>query len=453
MMRLALPALAEEFLVLSVTWTDWWLTGHFFQAQGDATKAAMGLMGYVMWLIPSLFASVAIGATAIVARSAGSGDFKGANRAANQAYTVGIFLAVVLTACAVGYSDRLVAVMQLRGEAARFANEYFSIIRWVIPMVMCTQVGAACLRGAGDTVTGFLAKSVVVFVNIIVSTLLVTGWGPFEIVGWQGLAIGTAAGHTIGGLIVVTVLIGGRAGLKLNLARMSPDWRTIWRLLKVGLPGGFDIATLLFSQLIFVAMINSMGKAAAAAHGLTVQIEASAFLPGAAFQVAAATMTGQFLGARLFERARHSALLCLGTGLCIMSAAGLVFYFFGIWLALFFTGDINDATTTQVAALLKIVATAMPFLAVLMILSGALRGAGDTVWPFLFTAIGFFVIRIPLAAYFSFESFPIPLTGIEIEGLGWGIEGAWYAMVVDLILRGFMVFGRFWHGGWQHVKF
>ena len=61
MTRLAIPALAEEFLVMAVTWTDWWLTGHFFVADGDATKTAMSMMGYVMWLIPSLFAAVAIG--------------------------------------------------------------------------------------------------------------------------------------------------------------------------------------------------------------------------------------------------------------------------------------------------------------------------------------------------------------------------------------------------------
>ena len=45
---------------------------------------------------------------------------------------------------------------------------------------MCEQVVAACLRGAGDTVTGFLAKSIVVVINLIVSAGLVTGWGPLS---------------------------------------------------------------------------------------------------------------------------------------------------------------------------------------------------------------------------------------------------------------------------------
>lgn len=89
MLRLALPALAEEMLVLMVTWTDWWLTGHFFQADGDATKAAMSLMGYIMWLVPSMFAAVSIGATALIARWVGSGETGLAVKACNQAFLLG----------------------------------------------------------------------------------------------------------------------------------------------------------------------------------------------------------------------------------------------------------------------------------------------------------------------------------------------------------------------------
>ncbi len=452
MLRLVLPALAEEFLVLMVTWTDWWLAGHYFQHAGDATKAAMGLMGYVMWLIPSLFAAIAIGATAIIARSVGRGEFTSASRTANQAYLLGIFLASIFTIFAMFGGHKFIELMQLRDDAADYANEYFDIILWFIPFVMCTQVGAACLRGAGDTLTGSLAKSIVVFVNILVSTSLVTGWGPFPAIGWKGIAIGTATGHAIGGLIVVSVLIFGRAGLQLKLSQMVPDFKAIWKLMRIGLPGGFDFGTLLFSQLIFLAMINSLGKASAAAHGLAVQIEACCFLPGAAFQVAAATMAGQFLGAKLPHRATRSAQLCLGAGLIIMTTAGLLFYFFGFWFALFFTGDINDPTTARVADLLKIVAIATPSIGFLMILSGTLRGAGDTVWPFFFTAIGFFVIRIPLAALFAFETFEVPILETTVSGMGWGIEGAWYAMVIDLLIRSIMVTWRFLQGGWKRIK-
>ena len=452
MLRMAVPALAEEFLVLMVMWTDWLLASRYFAEDGDATKAAMGLMAYMMWLIPSLFSVVAIGSTALIARWIGAKDFDSAKRAANQAYLVAGLVAAMLTVATWYFGERFIAVMQLKGDAARYALEYLRIVTPLIPLIMCSQIGAACLRGAGDTVTGFVVKIVVVVVNVIVSTFLVTGWGVFPEFGWKGIAIGTASGYAVGGMIILAVLVRGRAGLQLRFRWMRPDWSILSKMFRIGLPGGFDIGTLFFSQLLFLALINSLGKASAAAHGLAVQLEACAFLPGAAFQVAAATMAGQFLGAEMPDRARRSVLICLGVGGTIMLVSGIALYFGGFHIALVFTGDPNDPTTSNVAELLQIVALGLPSLAIVMILSGAFRGAGDTMLPFLFTAIGFFLIRIPLAIYLAFEVFEIPYVGITIEGLGWGVAGAWWAMVADLVIRSVLVSARFFHGGWQKIE-
>lgn len=449
MLRLALPALAEEMLVLMVTWTDWWLTGHFFQADGDATKAAMSLMGYVMWLVPSMFAAVSIGATALIARWVGSGQPGLALKTCNQAFLVGALFSGTMFVLALLFGPQFIELMQLQDEAAEFANRYFAVVMWCIPLVMFSQVGASCLRGAGDTVTGFVTKLIVVFTNIVLSFSLVTGWGPMPELGWEGLAIGTAVGHGLGGLIILAVLIRGRAGLKLTLPNLMPDFSIIRRILKIGIPGGLDVATLLFSQLIFLALINALGTGAAAAHGLAVQIEAACFLPGAAFQVAATTMAGQFLGAKLPQRATYSTLWSLAIGGAIMCSAGLVLFFFGQYFAYFFTGSWNDPTTIKAAELLKVISCVMPFLATVMILTGALRGAGDTIWPLLFTAIGFFLIRIPLAAYLSFETMPF---AENISGLGWGVLGAWVAMSSDVAIRSMMVVARFWNGGWKKIQ-
>lgn len=452
MFRIAVPALAEEFLVLMVTWTDWLLASRYFAENGDATKAAMGLMAYLMWLIPSLFAFVAIGATALIARWVGANDFGSAKKAANQAYLVAAVITLALTLTVWFLGKQFISLMQLEGEAAEYALQYLRIVTPMIPWIMFSQIGAACLRGAGDTVSGFVTKLVVVIVNILVSVMLVTGLGPFESFGWKGIAIGTAAGYFVGGTIILCLLIRGRAGLRLEWQLLKPDFPILKKMFRIGLPGGFDIMTLLTSQLLFLALINSLGKASAAAHGLAVQIEACAFLPGAACQVAAATMAGQFLGASMPRRASKSVLACFGLGAIIMCCSGITLYFFGLDIASFFTGDPDHPTTHNVAELLKIVAFAMPSLAVVMILSGGFRGAGDTLWLFYFTAFGFFCLRLPLAVLLAYESFEIPFTGFTVNGFGWGVQGAWYAMVADLVIRGFLTIARFVHGGWQKVK-
>ncbi len=62
MLRLAMPALAEELLVLRVTWTDWSLTGHYSQLDGDNSVAAMRLMGMPCLAVVMIFSGTRQGA-------------------------------------------------------------------------------------------------------------------------------------------------------------------------------------------------------------------------------------------------------------------------------------------------------------------------------------------------------------------------------------------------------
>ena len=164
-------------------------------------------------------------------------------------------------------------------------------------------------------------------------------------------------------------------------------------------------------------------------------------------------MAGQFLGAGMPERATKSGWWCLAGGGLIMGTMAIVLYFYGHYFAYFFTGNWDDPTVIKVAELLQIISLIMPFLAIVMILTGSLRGAGDTFWPLLFTIFGFFVLRIPLAAVFSFETLPwLQSAGLNQIAFGWGVSGAWYAMIIDIVVRSQFALARFIHGGWKKIK-
>lgn len=444
MLRLALPVMAEESLLLSVGYTDWWLAGHF--VTGEAALAAMALMAYLLWLLPSSFSALAIGVTAIVSRRMGEGREVEANRAVHQSMLLGLLLSAVVMTVGFLYSEPFPRWMQLSGESASLTTRYLVYVLAVAPLIMAEQVLASALRAAGDTVTGFIAKSVVVAVNLVVSTGLVTGWGVFPRLGWEGLAIGTAVGHGLGGLILILAWYRGRGGLKWSAAHLVPHPETLRLLLRIGIPGGIDTAALLAFQFAFLAIVNRLGDAAAAAHGLAVQIEALAYMPGSAFQVAAATMTGQLLGAGRPDRAAQAIRHCLIAGIVVMGWGGLAFSYGGEQVAGWFVGPEGVATVASASRLLVIVASAMPALAICLVGSGALRGAGDTRWPLAITLTGFGAIRLPLAIA---ASLPSELAA----GWGWGlgVEGAWWAMVTDLWLRAALVSWRLTRGGWKGI--
>jgi len=450
MLRLALPVLAEQLLTMLVGYTDWWLAGHYLQ---DASYlAAMGLMAYILWLLPSMYSAIAIGATSLVAQYVGAGEMQRARHVANQAVTIGVVFSVIMTLATVWGGSWFVSTMQLKDEAADHALQYLWFLVPVLPAIMIEQVGVACLYGAGDTLSGFVVKTIVNLINVGVSMTFVIGWGPFPRLGWDGLAIGTVCGHGVGGLMILGLLLNGRAGLLLQGKLLRPRRSIMIRLLRIGVPGGLDTALILVCHLFFVGIVNRLGTLAAASHGLGVTIESMAYLPGIAFQVAATTMVGQSLGANRPLRAARSAWMACGVACLFMMSVGLIFYFAPHALTSFFTGNGNSPTALGTVPLLRIVAWAMPSLAVLMVLTGALRGAGDTRWPLAVTLVGFLGIRLPGACLLAWSEISLPFSGYALHGLGWGVIGAWYAMLADTIVRSLLILARFWHGGWRRAK-
>jgi putative MATE family efflux protein len=450
MLRLTMPVVAEQMLHLLVGFTDMWLTGNLLG--DDAYIAAMSLMMYALWLIANLFAFVSLGATAMTARFVGAGDIPLANRVMNQSMTTGAIWTAFFMAVTLPFTHVFVSYMGLSGTAGAAAEQYLFIELLVLPAIMVERVGIACLRGAGDTMSGLVVMAVVNVINMALSYSLASGLGPFPQLGWQGIALGTAIGHCCGAAIILGLLIGGRANFHLRLRDMRPDPDLIRRLMRIGIPGGIDVVGVSICHMIFLSVITHLGDLAAAAHGVAIQVEAIGFMPGGAFQIAAATLTGQYLGAGDFRRARHSVLYSCLIATTMMIAAGFVFYFGAAPMSAFFLGGYQSNVLPLAVELLHLIAFIMPPLAIMMVLMGALRGAGDTRLPLLVSLFGFLVVRIPLAMVLSYNQFTIPLIDYTVTGYGLGVMGAWYAVIIDVTLRAALLSWRFFHGGWQRIE-
>lgn len=213
LLRLVWPVLIEQLLVMLIGFSDMLLVGHYLRPEH---QAAMTVISYALWMLTNLFAIVAIGALAMTARFVGAGDWPAANRVTNQSFVLGALLAVVFTVTGLLLGDRLAGILQLEGEPAILATRFLRVLVMVLPMMMLEAVSIGCLRGAGDMVTGLVSMIVVNVVNVAVAWSLLLGVGPLPEMGWDALPIGTACGHTMGGLIPFTVLVWGRSGLRIR---------------------------------------------------------------------------------------------------------------------------------------------------------------------------------------------------------------------------------------------
>ena len=432
--RLAWPALLQQALLLTVQLTDQYLAGPF----SDSHKAALTTANYIYWFVTSYAVVVTAGATAVVGRLAGARDFDLAGRAAGQALLLAAGFGLAGAVAGLTLMPAFVDLLGLTGAGADIAVAYLRPLAAMLPVYMIEAGGIACLVGAGDTRTGLKVLAAVVVVNGPAAYLLSRGPA-----GFVGIAYGTSLAHAAGCALVLTVLVGGRYGVRLTWAGLRPDPGLVGRLLRVSVPAAADSLSVGVFQFAFLSLVNNLGETAASAHGIAIRLEGIGYLSGAAFATATAAIVGRALGAGRPDIAARGAWTALALGAGVMTVMGACMVAFARPAFEFFNPPPGGSAVVETGVpVLRLVAFAMPGLAGSIILTQALRAAGDTRVPVIFTWVGFLGVRLPLAFYLT-----RPAPGPDL-----GLFGAWVGMFADINVRGAFYLARFASGRWKTVK-
>src|SRR3954470_8693970 len=148
---LAGPVLVEQSLLYLVGLSDTILTGRYLS---EEHLAAVTVASYLLWFMASLLTVVSVGATALVARLIGANQPESARRIGQQAMLMAWVVGGLTTVAGESLAPSSFPALNLSGAAGAYAVEYLRIVLTAAPLVACTTVGVACLRGAGDTRTG-----------------------------------------------------------------------------------------------------------------------------------------------------------------------------------------------------------------------------------------------------------------------------------------------------------
>lgn len=432
-LNLALPAMGEQLLSMMVGIVDTFLVGHL----GAPPLAAVGLANQWVFMATMLFGAVATGSTALIARFIGAREPDQADEVLRQSILLGALIGLLATLLGFGFARQAVALLGAEQDVIGLGTSYLRVVSSIFFFSTLMFIGNASLRGAGDTRTPLFVMLVVNGVNIVVAWTAING--PFGLpqLGVTGSALGAATGRLVGGLLVIGILLRGRANIRLKLANLRPDWDLISRILRVGLPSGLEQLLFRTGHMVFARVLAELGTIAYAANQVAMNGWSLSFMPGFGFALAATTLVGQSLGAEDPDGAQNRGYTAYRMGAALMAAVGLTFLFFPAQIVGFFTTD------PQVIAIgtmpLRMVGLIQPLLAASMVFSGGLRGAGDTRWPMIITGGSIWLVRLPLAYLFALV-------------LDWGLPGAWTALALDLSLRGLLNFLRFRGGRWKTVE-
>lgn len=395
--------------------------------------SSVGLGLQLLMFVYAVMTLLHVGTTALLSRFIGAGQRKRASTGLSTLLRFALLLSIPISALWYLLAPQVYLWFGTAKEVVSLGSEYVTVLTWMLPFVFVKLVFVSALNSSGDTKTPMQIKIVSIVLNVVLNYLLIFGKFGFPELGVMGAALGTVIVN------ILELMVYGYLYIK-QKTFFIPLWfhskRLLFRALKVGIPASIERALSAGSFMFFTAIIAYYGTEALAGYQVGLRVEGLAFMPGIGFTIAAMTLMGQGLGAKRPDQSREDVILVLKYTVGLMFFLSFFMIFMPEKIVWVFT---DDAQTIKEASLyLRIVGLSQIPLAFNFVLSGALRGAGDTKRTLRINLISLWVARI-IPAYI----------------LSWYFEDilfVYLAMILDTFVKAVWLWKTFDKGKWQKIK-
>jgi putative MATE family efflux protein len=401
---------------------------------GTAAISATGVGGRIFFMQQVVLMAVTTGTMALVARAWGAGDRSEAERVTRTSLWLCGGLALIVMLPCIVFAHALVGVFGLDGPTTELAATY---VRWVSLSSLPFAAGmviATALRAAGDTRTPLWISIAGAGLTIAALWMLVGGGLGVTSLGVKGAAIASSLGALLGATISWWLWRTNRLAIGPAPGGSDFDRARISRLFRIGIPAGAEGLGFQVGFVGFIWIIARYGNQANAAYQLGVNLLAFSFLVGQAFSIAASTLVGQHLGAGDEAGAERSGWRAMTLAIGVMVVFGGFIIGFSEPLARYLSPSDPEVVRLTVA-FIWVLGSVQALMAIEFTLGGALRGAGDTIFPFITVLSGLSFGRLAFAALFM--------------SLGKSIEWVYAALIADYIIKGVLFVSRFRSGRWK----
>ncbi len=436
---LAILRLSFPIIIANVLQTAYQVVDTFWVGRLSAEAvAAVSFCFPISFLLIALGGGLPIAGTVLLAQYTGRGDQESTNHVAAQTLLMVFLISLVLAA--IGYF-MAVPMMRLMGAAPDVlpdAVRFFQIAVLGFIFVFAFFAYQALMRGRGIVYPPMMIVFVTVLINFALDPLLIFGWGPFPKMGVAGSALATLCTQALAAAIGLTLMVRGRHGIHLRLRDLPPDFELMRRIFHIGFPSSIEQSTQALGMTVMTMLVAGFGTTPVAAYGIGVRVMSCALVPAIGLSVATSALVGQNIGANQLQRAERTNAISCTLAFVILSFAGLLAFYGAPAIALFFIpqgGEVIGESTVFIRA----IALTFGFIGLQQVLTGSLRGAGDTVAPMVLAMISLWVLRFPLAYVLSAR------TALHIRGI-------WYAFPVTTVLSAAMA--GYWYkwGGWRDKR-
>ena len=395
--------------------------------------AAVGLGLQSLMFVFAILTLLHVGTSALLSRFVGARRMKRASIGLSTLLRFAFMLSFPVMAAWYFLASNIYKWFGTAPEVTVLGADYVQMLTWMLPFVFMKLVFVSALNSAGDTKTPMKVKIGSIILNVILNYLLIFGHFGFPELGVLGAAVGTVIVNALEFFVYMILYIKQKTPY-------IPGWHysksLLSRALKVGVPASFERALTFGSLMLFTVIITQYGTEALAGYQIGLRVEGLAFMPGIGFTIAAMALMGQGLGAKKPEQAKEDVLLVLKYTVGFMFFLSFFMIFLPEKIVWFFTDDVQ--TIEQASLYLRIVGLSQIPLAFNFVLSGALRGAGDSKKTLKINLTSLWFVRILPAFFLSWY----------FENIMW----VYFAMISDTFVKAIWLWITFNKGEWQKIK-
>lgn len=407
---LALPIVGANLLQTAYQLADTFWVGRV----GEEAVAAVSLSFPIIFLMVSVAGGFAIAGTILVAQYAGQNNGKGVSESAGQMITLLTAISVGIAVLGYFISEPLLNLMGAEPKVMPGATSYLQLTFLGMPLFFGYFIFQSLMQGVGDTRTPLWIILGTVILNIVLDPIFIFGWGPIAAYGVTGAAIATLIAQGVAAVIGMAIIFSSKFSFPILPKNLLPDWQIIKKMLRLGFPASIEQSTQSLALLVMTFLVASFGTATVAAYGIGGRVLSFVIIPALGFTQATTTIVGQSIGAKKIERAREAGIVAAKISFFLLTAIGFTFSIFADEIAHIFIPEGGEATL-QAGEFIRIMAFSFGFMGAQQTLSGAFRGAGNTLAAMMIAILTLWVFRFPLAYILSKH------TPLSEEGLWWSI--------------------------------
>ena len=416
------------------------------QAPGPVTDtlAAVGIATLVI-TIPLVFMNgITNGTVTVIARYFAAGKARRANQCARQAMLLAVFLSVVLGIIPAIFSDAIATAFGMvpGTHAHKLTTDYLALMNYHAWSGFLLMQVTANMRAVGMGMWTMVLLLVSNLGNVAGNLLLVFGnWG-FPELGPMGAAWATVIARGVAAIAGILLSTRAHPAIRLTLTGWRPRARFAWDITRSAFPVALQWTVRMAAITAVMLVIVPFGESQQAAYSVGTRLDTLALFAGLGWGAACAAMVSHGIGRGSGEGVRRIARDAAILNVSMMSLVAVLYFVFAEELVrLFSLGEGERLSAQDLAAgtrYLRIAVFAYPGLALSVVWSHALNGAGSLKTPLLIDTVGLLVLQVPLAWWLSTTRL--------------GIDGAWWAIVFSHSLLAFVYYLAFRRGAWERKK-